>query len=243
MIDEVRVAPYAHVAASAAADGSGELYHWRLKNIDWRTRSDAQIDSLFANGQAVAEARLRLFFKYMDALRPALGRSTYEWGQECSAAMSGYVGTAYLGTISTSDNTLVWEASTPATFPDGDAWRFYDSVIPIRRAPIARHAHLHQGQGCDARLVLRQRRGAARRCQQYRRRRDRARTPRHARRSTRADNLTRTQQFGTRLKAYLDGPAGTGDVPAPLRRDDRRRQAARRLPSLRFRRLQPGTTS
>jgi hypothetical protein len=58
IVDELRVGLYVTPATTIAIDGSGELFHTRLKNIDWRRQSDAAIDALFANGQAIAEARL-----------------------------------------------------------------------------------------------------------------------------------------------------------------------------------------
>ena len=77
-IDEVRVAPYARLATSAEPDGRGVLHHQRLKNIDWRNMSDAQIDALLANSTRMVEALMRSFFAYLGKLRADLPRSTYE---------------------------------------------------------------------------------------------------------------------------------------------------------------------
>ena len=72
IVDELRIGLYITPATTAAIDCSGELFHTRLKNIDWKRQSDATIDALFANGQAIAEARLGSFLRYAAALRPRL---------------------------------------------------------------------------------------------------------------------------------------------------------------------------
>ena len=61
IVDELRIGLYVTPATTAAIDGSGELFHTRLKNIDWKRQSDGAIDALFANGQKIAEARLAAF--------------------------------------------------------------------------------------------------------------------------------------------------------------------------------------
>lgn len=208
LIDEVRTALYVTPSTSTAANGSGELFHARLKNIDWRRQSDADIDVLFANGQTVAESRLRSFLKYTGALRPGLARSTYEWGQGCITSVAGFAGTTYLGTVSAADNTFVWHASTPASFSDGDAWLF--------QGPDGRYPWTAYSAGT---LVYAKARDPTRAwffASDAARRADAGNTgagaialdAAAAGRLFAADNFTRTQQFGTRMKAYLDGAAG-----------------------------------
>jgi len=206
IVDELRIGLYITPATTTAIDGSGELFHTRLKNIDWKRQSDAAIDALFANGQAIAEARLASFLRYAAALRPRLSCSSYEWGQGCIASVAGFAGTTYLGSVSTSDNTFVWHASTPASFSDGDAWLLFGDGFPSRgyqrgalvyaKAKDAKSAWLFtsdaalradgNNNGTGA-IVLDA--GAPGRL-------------------FAADNFTRTQDFGTRIKTYLDGPAG-----------------------------------
>ncbi len=208
LIDEIRFGIYTHVATSAAPDGSGELYHARLRSIDWATRTDAQIDEMFAKGQAAAEARLRPLYKYLKSLRPSLAASTYEWGQECTSQLGGYAGTSYTATISPQDNTLVWDASTPASFTDGDAWLFYDSEGPYPSTTY-RRGDLVYPKAKNAGRAWFFATDAARRS-------DVANTGAGAivldaaapGRLFHVDNHTRAQQFGARMKAYLDGPAG-----------------------------------
>ena len=210
LIDEIRTGLYVTPSTNTADDGSGELFHTntRLKNIDWRSRSDAEIDALFGNGQAVAESRLRSFLKFTRVLRSDLSRSTYEWGQSCVTSVAGFAGTVYVGTVSASDNTFVWHGSTPASFTDGDAWLFHG---PDGRYPIA---------GYRAFTLV------------YVKAKDPTRAWFFASDAARladvgdtgtgaivldaaspggtftADNFTRTQQFGMRMKACLDGPPG-----------------------------------
>ena len=206
IVDELRIGLYITPATTAAIDGSGELFHTRLKNIDWKRQSDATIDALFANGQAIAEARLGSFLRYAAALRPRLSCASYEWGQGCIASVAGFPGTTYLGSVSPSDNTFVWHASTPASFSDGDAWLLFGDGFPIRgyqrgtlvyaKAKDAKSAWLFasdaalradgNNNGTGA-IVLDA--GAPGRL-------------------FAADNFSRTQDFGTRIKTYLDGPAG-----------------------------------
>ena len=208
IVDEVRTGLYVTPSTSPAADGSGELFNVRLKNIDWKTRSDAEIDALFANGQAVAESRLRALLKYASAARPGLPCSSYEWGQGCIASVAGFAGSTYLGTVSPSDNTFVWHASTPASFDDGDAWLLQG---PEGRFPASayRAGALVYAKAKDRTRAWLFASDAARRA-------DigdagagaiRLDTSEPGRLFA-ADNFTRTQQFGTRMKAYLDGPAG-----------------------------------
>jgi len=206
IVDELRIGFYITPATTTAIDGSGELFHTRLKNIDWKRQSDATIDALFANGQAIAEARLGSFLRYAAALRPRLSCASYEWGQGCIASVAGFPGTTYLGSVSPSDNTFVWHASTPASFSDGDAWLLFGDGFPIRgyqrgtlvyaKAKDAKSAWLFasdaalradgNNNGTGA-IVLDA--GAPGRL-------------------FAADNFSRTQDFGTRIKTYLDGPAG-----------------------------------
>jgi hypothetical protein len=206
IVDELRIGLYITPATTTAIDGSGELFHTRLKNIDWKRQSDAAIDALFANGQAIAEARLGSFLRYAAALRPRLSCASYEWGQGCIASVAGFPGTTYLGSVSPSDNTFVWHASTPASFSDGDAWLLFGDGFPIRgyqrgtlvyaKAKDAKSAWLFasdaalradgNNNGTGA-IVLDA--GAPGRL-------------------FAADNYSRTQDFGTRIKTYLDGPAG-----------------------------------
>jgi hypothetical protein len=206
IVDELRIALYVTPATSSAPDGSGELFHTRLKNIDWKRQSDAALDALFANGQAIAESRLAAFLRYAAALRAGLSCSSYEWGQGCIASVAGWAGTTYLGTVSPSENTLVWHASTPASFSDGDAWLLFGDAFPVRgyqrgtfvyaKAKDAKSAWLFASDGArradagnagDGAIELD---GGA------------------PGRLFAADNFSRAQEFGERIKTYLDGNAG-----------------------------------
>ena len=237
IVDEVRTGLYVTPSTNTAVDGSGELFHTRLKNIDWKSRSDAEIDALFANGQAVAEGRLRAFLAYMGALRPGLPRSTYEWGQGCIASVAGFAGTTYLGTVSPRDNTFVWHASTPASFSDGDAWLLQgpEGRFPSKAYRAGTHVYAKAKDPTRAWFFAS----------------DAARLADAANDGTgaialdtgepgrlfAADNFTRTQQFGLRDEGLPRRAGRQGDVRALLRGDDRCRQAACRLPSARLRRL------
>ena len=208
LIDEVRVAPYCHPSASAAGNGSGLLYHHRLKNIDWATRTDAQIDALYANGLRLVQGWLESLDAYFATLRPALPRSSYEWGQECMVSSAGQAGAGYLGTISKRDNTLVWDASTPASFTDGDQWLFFDTLGAFPSAAY-RGGALVYIKAKDPTRAWFFASDAARRA-------DTNDTGSGAialdaaqpNRLYAADNRSRTVQFGHRLKAYLDSAAG-----------------------------------
>jgi len=206
IVDELRIGLYITPATTAAIDGSGELFHTRLKNIDWKRQSDATIDALFANGQAIAEARLGSFLRYAAALRPRLSCASYEWGQGCIASVAGFPGTTYLGSVSPSDNTFVWHASTPASFSDGDAWLLFGDGFPIRgyqrgtlvyaKAKDAKSAWLFASDAAWRADVNNSGIGAI------------VLDAGAPGRLFAADNFTRTQDFGTRMKTYLDGPAG-----------------------------------
>jgi hypothetical protein len=206
IVDELRVGLYVTPATTTAVDGSGELFHARLKNIDWKRQSDAAIDSLFANGQAIAEGRLATFLRYAAALRPGLSCSSYEWGQGCIASVTGWAGTTYLGSVSSSDNTFVWHASTPASFSDGDAWLLFGDAFPVRGYQRGTFVY---AKAKDAKRAWLFASDAARRA-------DTSDIGAGAivldaaapGRLFAADNFSRAQDFGTRIKAYLDGPAG-----------------------------------
>jgi len=206
IVDELRIGLYITPATTAAIDGSGELFHTRLKNIDWKRQSDAAIDALFANGQTIAEARLAMFLRYAATLRPGVVSSSYEWGQGCIASITGFAGTTYLGSVSARDNTLVWHASTPASFSDGDAWLFFGDRLP---APALRRGMPVYAKAKDAKSAWFFASDGARRA-------DVNDTGTGALvldasdpgRLFAADNFTRANDFGTRIKAYLDGAAG-----------------------------------
>ncbi|MEP7102117.1 MAG: hypothetical protein ABI781_16535 [Burkholderiales bacterium] len=209
LIDEVRVAPYAHVATSAKPDESGVLHNHQLKNLDWRHLTDGQLDTLFDNGTKIVEGMLQQLVAYLDKLRPGLARSTYEWGQESIASTTGFVGTFYIATISTADNTLVWDVSTPASYTDGDEWIFFTSPNPFPSKSYKQGSRVFIKRKDSrrawffatdaARLADTRNAGAGSIVLD-------ADNPGLQRA---ADNYTSTVQFGARVQAYLDGPSGT----------------------------------
>ena len=121
--------------------------------------------------------------------------------------MTGFAGTTYGATISAADNTLGLDSSTPASFRDGDAWLFYSASGSYPSAAY------RPACSSTSRQRTRPTPGFA---SDVARRADTGNTGTgspildggsRARLFT-ADNFTRTQEFGVRLKAYLDGPAG-----------------------------------
>jgi len=206
IVDELRIGLYVTPATTTAIDGSGELFHTRLKNIDWKRQSDAAIDALFANGQAIAAARLATLLRYARSLRAGLSCSSYEWGQGCIASIAGFAGTTYLGSVSPDENAFVWHASTPASFSDGDAWLLFGDAFPIRghrrgtpvyaKAKDAKRAWLFASEAALRADVNDTGAGAI------------VLDAGAPGRVFALDNFSRTQDFGTRIKAYLDGPAG-----------------------------------
>lgn len=107
---------------------SYDMYYGRIQAVDWKTRTDAQMDAFYDAGIEETVRWIAATNTYLTNLRPALATTlaSYEMGHQFVGG-SGNLATL-LYTLNITTNTGVWDSGILGNPSNGDIVRFYTNA-------------------------------------------------------------------------------------------------------------------